>query len=60
MTACDINSPDQPSVGLSSALRQEESLCTPGTHIRCLTGFATGRIKSLAEAKNSREKINLI
>lgn len=45
MTACDINSPDQPSVGLSSALRQEESLCTPGTHIRCLTGFATGRIK---------------
>lgn len=60
MTACDINSPDQPFVGLSSALRQEESFCTSGTHIRCLTGFASGRIKSLAEAKNSREKINLI
>lgn len=60
MTACDINSPDQPFVGLSSALRQEKSLCTSGTHIRCLTGFASGRIKSLAEAKNLREKINLI
>lgn len=60
MTACDINSPDPPSVGLSAALRQEEWRCTSGTHIRCLTGFASGRIKSLAEAKNSREKINLI